>query len=154
MVLFIAHSLCRSNDIQRRLASSLLGISQSRNSGWVCKSKRRCSGQEPAHFPPRQTMRRCETRGTRQEVSTSSLQPAADAASPPLSRACGLWQVPVPRFPDLATCNCTFICPCNYCNCDQSCGKGTGKQSVTHPGWEKALPPRSSKQHFQLHLAG
>lgn len=38
----------------------------------MCKSKRRCSGQDPAYFPPRQTMRRWETRGTRQEVSTSS----------------------------------------------------------------------------------
>lgn len=67
---------------------------------------------------------------------------------------CGLWQLPVPRFPELGTCNCTRICPCNYCNCDHSCGDGTGKQSITHPDWKRALPPQSSKQHLQLHLAG
>lgn len=36
-----------------------------------------------------------------------------------------------------------FICPCNYCNCDHSCGNGTGKQSITHPDWEVAHPPLS-----------
>lgn len=59
-----------------------------------------------------------------------------------------------PDFENWAHTTAYFICPCNYGNCDHSCGNRTCKQSIRHPGWKMALLLLCSKPHFQLYLAG
>lgn len=137
MMLFIVCSPCRSSDTQRRLASSLVGISQDNSETQAgCKSKRRSSGQDPAHE---------EMWKPRLRAGDEHVQPSPGVKLHLLLWAVSLCSLAITCAQIATTGNMQwFICPCNYCNCDHSCGNGTGKQSITHPDWEVALPPRSS----------